>query len=81
MSLSSEMNMETKLIAMILGVALVLATAATVYTQSAFAARNNHNPCSVEPCPPGGGNGVAGQGNNGKHLGQLAHGGIVIRGN
>jgi hypothetical protein len=29
--------METKLIAMIVGVALVFATAATVYTQSAFA--------------------------------------------
>jgi hypothetical protein len=61
--------MDTKLIAMILGVALVLATAATVYTQLAFAAAAGGG--------GGGGGGGAGRGaggGNGVTDGQTAHG-------
>ena len=70
-------KMETKLIAIVLGVALVLATVTIVTTHQAFAVNKSHGPV----CPPDC-NGVRGdQHNNGKHLGQLANGGIVIRGN
>ena len=69
--------METKLIALTLGVTLVLATAATiVITHQAFALSKSHGPV----CPPDC-NGVRGdQHNNGKHLGQLANGGSAPTG-
>jgi hypothetical protein len=61
--------METKLFAMVLGVALILATA-TVYTQSASATISQHNNCSDDcnagTTGTGGGNGVTD--------GQTAHG-------
>ena len=69
MSLSSEMKMEAKLIAMILGVTLVLATATIVTTHQAFAADSHGNngatkgPCSSNEnnphcsSTPGGDNG------------------------
>jgi hypothetical protein len=59
--------METKLIAMIVGVALVLATTATVYTQSALAVSSSST--------GSGGSGTSGaSGAAGTTDGQVAHG-------